>query len=195
FLQQAPGSRGLGVVTQYNVKVENPRDLKRVAEAIDAEFKSEVDPTQTRSEKAFVARAAGDLLELIGFTRWLGLGCVIAVLALVANTVVLSVQDRIREHAVLQTLGFRSSLIARFIVLEGLVLSLAGGVLGTAIAFAVLHWGQFSLSNEGLSINFQAGTDVLARGLGITVVLGILAGLVPAWQASRREIVESFRAV
>jgi len=195
FLQRAPGSKGLGVVTQYNVKVENPRDLKGIAEAIDLEFKTESEPTATRSEKAFVARAAGDLLELIGFTRWLGVGCVFAVLALVANTVILSVQDRVREHAVLQTLGFRGSLIARLIVLEGLVLSLLGGTAGIAISLAVLRWGQFSLSNEGLSINFQAGSDVVIRGMAITVLLGILAGLVPAWQASRREIVESFRAI
>jgi len=195
FLQYAPGVKQPGIVTQYNVKVDDPRKLKEVAEAIDAEFKSEQDPTQTRSEKAFVARAAGDLLELIAFTRWLGLGCVAAVLALVANTVILSVQDRVREHAVLQTLGFTGNLVARLIILEGLVLSILGGVLGSAVAFGVLHWGQFSLSNEGLSINFEAGPKLLATGMLVTMVLGVLAGLVPAWQASRREIVASFRAV
>ena len=195
FLQRAPGIKQLGVVTEFNVKVDDPHQLKRIAEAIDAEFKNEQDPTQTRSEKAFVARAAGDLLELIGFTHWLGLGCVAAVLALVANTVVLSVQDRIREHAVLQTLGFKSGLIARLIICEGFVLSLFGGLCGIALATAVLHWGQFSLSNEGLSINFQASTGVMARGLCIAGLLGIAAGLVPAWQASRREIVASFRSI
>ena len=195
FLQRAPGIKQVGVVTQFNVKVENPRELKRVAEAIDAQFASDQDPTQTRSEKAFVARAAGDLLELISFTRWLGAGCVAAVLALVANTVVLSVQDRIREHAVLQTLGFNGNLIARLIICEGLVLSVIGGVVGMGIAFAVLQWGQFSLSNEGLSINFEAGPTSLLTGLAISILLGVLAGLVPAWQASRRDIVSSFRAV
>jgi putative ABC transport system permease protein len=195
FLQRAPGIKQLGIVTQFNVKVDDPKKLKTVAEAIDAEFKNEQDPTQTRAEKAFVARATGDLLELIGFTRWLGLGCVAAVLALVANTVILSVQDRVREHAVFQTLGFQSGLIARLIICEGLVLNLIGGISGIVVACAVLHWGQFSLSNEGLSINFGATPGMLATGLGITVALGILAGLVPAWQASRREIVSSFRAI
>ncbi len=195
FLQRAPGIKQLGVVTEFSVKVDDPRNVKRVSDAIDAEFKSEQDPTQTRSEKAFVARAAGDLLELIGFTRWLGLGCVAAVLALVANTVVLSVQDRVREHAVLQTLGFQSGLIARLIVCEGIVLSLLGGVAGIVLACAALQWGRFSLSNEGLSINFEASLGLFARGMLVTGALGVLAGLVPAWQASRREIVSSFRAV
>jgi putative ABC transport system permease protein len=195
FLQRAPGVKQLGVVTQFNVKVDDPKRLKDISEEIDALFKNDQAPTQTRSEKDFVARSAGDLLELIGFTRLLALGCVAAVLALVGNTVVLSVQDRIRDHAVLQTLGFSSGLIARLIILEGLVVSLIGGIVGTIAAIGVLHWGQFSLSNEGLSINFEATPDVLLSGLAVAMVLGVLAGLVPAWQASRREIVTSFRAV
>jgi putative ABC transport system permease protein len=195
FLQRAPGVKQIGVVTQFNVKVDDPKRLKEISESIDELFKNDQAPTQTRSEKDFVARSAGDLLELIGFTRLLALGCVAAVLALVGNTVVLSVQDRIRDHAVFQTLGFSSGLIARLIIVEGLIVSLVGGIVGTLAAVAVLHWGQFSLSNEGLSINFEASPEVLLSGLAVATVLGVLAGLVPAWQASRREIVTSFRAV
>ena len=39
------------------------------------------------------------MIEIAGFMKWLGLGCLLAVLALVANAIVLSVQDRVREHA------------------------------------------------------------------------------------------------
>jgi len=195
FLQRAPGVKEVGLVTQFNVKVDDPSHMTEIAKAIDKEYRNDEAPTQTRSETAFVARAAGDLLELIKFTRWLGLGCVIAVLALVANTVVLSVQDRVREHAVLQTLGYTGGLIARLIIFEGLVLSLLGGFLGSAGAWLILHFGRFSLTNEGLSINFEAGPQVWLMGMGLSVLLGVVAGLVPAWQASRREIVASFRAI
>ncbi|MGH7176389.1 MAG: ABC transporter permease, partial [Tepidisphaeraceae bacterium] len=106
FLQRASGNRKLGVVTQFNVKVEDPRKLDDVARSIDEEFKSDAEPTQTSAEKAFVARAATDVIGIVRFTRWLGWGCLAAVLALVGNAIVLSVQDRIREHAVLQTLGY-----------------------------------------------------------------------------------------
>ncbi len=195
FLQRSAAAKTLGIVTEFLVKVDDPRKLKEVAEKIDAEFKHDTEPTQTRSEKAFVARAAGDLIELVGFTRWLGLGCVIAVLALVANTVVLSVQDRVREHAVLQTLGYTGNLIARLIVLEGALVSLIGGLLGAAGAMALLRFGAYSLTTEGTSINFHARPEIFFTGMAISVLLGIGAGLVPAWQASRRDIVESFRAV
>jgi putative ABC transport system permease protein len=121
FLQRSTGDRKLGVVTQFNVKVADPQKLDEVARAIDTEFARDSEPTQTSAEKAFVARAASDVINLVGFTQYLGWGCLAAVLALVGNAIVLSVQDRIREHAVLQTLGYRGSLVARLIVAEGLI--------------------------------------------------------------------------
>jgi putative ABC transport system permease protein len=117
------------------------------------------------------------------------------VLALVANAIVLSVQDRIKEHAVLQTLGFRSGLIARLIVSEGMLIGLLGGALGTGIALSVVHFGNFSLSQEGLSISVSASWSVMGLGLVISAGVGIVAGLVPAWRAGRREIAGCFRAV
>lgn len=193
FLQRAPGVKQLGIVTQFNVKVSDPSKLKQVSEQIDAAFKTDQAPTTTRGEKAFISRAVGDLLELTRFTRWLSLGCVVAVLALVGNAIVLSVQDRVREYAVLQTLGFKSGLLARLIISEGVVLSLLGGMLGTAAALILLKFGSYSLSNEGLSINFRAQPELLGIGLVLSMALGIAAGLVPARQASRAEIVTAFR--
>lgn len=195
FLQYAPGQKDRGIVTQYNVKVTDPGQLEMVANRIDDEFRRDAEPTSTRSEKAFVARAAADVVGIVEFTRWLGWGCLTAVLALVANAVVLSVQNRIRDHAVLQTLGFSGSLIARLIVAEGLLLSLVGGILGTGLAMTALQWGSLSLSNEGFSINIQSDLEIWLLGLGLSALLGILAGLAPAWQASRREIAACFRAV
>lgn len=199
FLQRANSvggkDGGMGVVTQFTVRVDDPAKLEAVAEAIDAEFRAEADPTRTRPEKAFVAQAGADIVEIVKFTGWLGWGCLAAVLALVANAIVLSVQDRIKEHAVLQTLGFRSGLIARLIVSEGMLIGLLGGAIGTSIALSIVHFGNFSLSQEGLSIGVRATWSVCAWGLLISAGAGIVAGLVPAWRAGRREIASCFRAV
>lgn len=195
FLQQSSGAKRLGIVTQFNVKVADPNQLEAVADAIDAEFARDSEPTHTSSEKAFVARAAADVVEIVSFTRWLGWGCLAAVLALVGNAIVLSVQDRVREHAILQTLGYRGGLIARLIVAEGSLLGLMGGALGTLAAAALLRWNSYSLSTEGLSIEINLDAGVLLTGLLISAALGVVAGLVPAWRASRQEITASFRAV
>ena len=195
FLQRSTGAKKLGIVTQFNVKVTDPSKLEPVAAAIDEEFRRDPEPTHTSPEKAFVGRAAADVVEIVGFTRWLGWGCLAAVLALVGNAIVLSVQDRVREHAVLQTLGFTGGLIARLIVTEGALLGLLGGGIGTVAALLLVRYGNYSLSTEGLSIHATMGAGVLLTGLVMSAALGVLAGLVPAWQASRREITETFRAV
>lgn len=195
FLQFATGSRAGGIVTQFNVKVDEPQQLEGVAAAIDELFAADQEPTHTSPEKAFVARAAQDVIEIAGFMNYLGWGCLLAVLALVGNAIVLAVQDRVREHAILQTLGYRSGLIAQLIVGEGLLISLMGGLLGAAGAVAFLKYGAFALSVDGLSIPVLATPGVFVTSLAIAAGLGVLAGLLPAWQAARREIVTCFRAV
>ena len=195
FLQRAAGSKKLGVVTQFNVKVSDPSKLEQVAKAIDAEFARDPDPTSTSSEQAYVARAAQDVVRIVGFTKWLGWGALAAVLALVGNAIVLSVQDRVREHAVLQTLGYAGGLIARLIVVEGMLVGLMGGVVGTLAAAAVVKYGHFSISADGMSVPVIASASVVLIALWLSAALGIAAGLVPAWQASRREITQAFRAV
>ncbi|MCC6284051.1 MAG: ABC transporter permease [Phycisphaerales bacterium] len=194
FLQQATRGAGLGVVTQFAVKVSDPSRLEAIAQAIDDEFRSDPDPTTTRPEKAFVAQAAQDIVEVVGFTKYLGWGCVLAVLALVGNAIVLSVRDRVREHAVLQTLGFRGGLLARMIVAEGVLIGLAGGALGAAIAGLVVWYGRFSISAEGQSMTIELRWAVLLTGLAVAMGVGVVAGLVPALRASRREIASCFRA-
>ncbi len=195
FLQRAAVSGEVGVVTQFTVRVTDPARLDEVAKSIDAEFSKEIDPTATRPEKAFVAQAGSDIVELVGFTKWLGLGCLGAVLALVGNAIVLSVQDRIKEHAVFRTLGFRSGLITRMILTEGLGLGIAGGLLGTMLAYAFIERGDYSLSAEGMSINFHASREVIITGFAIAAGVGLVAGLVPALRAGRREIAQCFRSV
>ncbi|MBI9017458.1 MAG: ABC transporter permease [Phycisphaerae bacterium] len=194
FIQQSSDG-DLGVVTQFNVGVTDSTKLKTVPAQIDAIFKHDQDPTTTRSEKAFVAYAAADMIRLVSFTRYLGWGCIAAVLALVGNAIVLSVQDRVKEHAILQTLGFNTSLIGQMIVIEGIIVGLAGGIIGTFGALGILLWGQFSMSIDGQSIPMQAETTLLLSGMVISVGLGLLAGVVPAFQASRNEIAHCFRAV
>ncbi len=193
FVQLA-GRDDLGVVTQFNVKVADAALLEPVAKQIDAIFDAAQEPTATFTEQAFIGRVADDIVELVGFARWLGLGCLAAVLALVANSIVLGVQSRVSEHAVLQTLGYPGPLIAALIVAEGVALALTGGLLGAAAAIAVGRYGSFAFSVEGTSIPIVADPALLLTGLLVCGVIGVLAGLVPALQASRREIAECFRA-
>ena len=193
FLQQAT-RMGLGVVTQFNVRVNRSADLKPVAAAIDARFKSDQAPTNTRPEKAFFAETASQLIELIGFTRWLGLGAVLAVIALVANAILLMVRGRVKENAVLRTLGYPARAIMFLVVSEGGLLGLAGGVFGAGLAWGFLRWQSFTMGSEGhtLAILPEISTALLASGAAL--VLGVIASIHPALVAIRQPIVKSLRS-
>ena len=194
FVQLA-GRDELGIVTQFDVTVTSAERLEPVAAAIDALFETAREPTSTFTEQAFIGRVANDVIELVGFASWLGLGCLVAVLALVGNAVVLGVQGRVAEHAVLQTLGFSSRAVAGLIVAEGTVVAILGGAAGAAAAVGLMHRGAFALSVEGQSIPIAATPALLLLGLLVCGGLGVAAGLLPAWQAGRRTIAAGLRAV
>jgi len=193
FLQQASKS-GLGVVTQFNVRVNKAGDLDRVAKVIDELFRSAQEPTDTRPEKAFFAETASELIELIAFTRWLGVGAVIAVTALVANALLLIVRGRVKENAVLRTLGYPGRAIGCLVVSEGGMLGLMGGIAGVGLATAFLRWQSYTMGNEGQTLAIQPDAIVVAGGVVAALVLGILASLWPAWQAMTQPIVKNLRS-
>ena len=161
---------------------------------IDATFAHDQQPTSTRPEKAFFAETASELIELVGFTRWLGLGAVAAVLGLVANAVLLVVRGRVKENAVLQTLGYSRAAIGILVAIEGVLLGLAGGIVGVALAYAFLSWQSLTVGNEGLTLSIVPDVVIVLRGLTVALALGLLASLYPAWKATRLPIVTSLRA-
>jgi len=193
FLQQASRT-GLGIVTQFNVRVEKSSDLKPVAAAIDARFKSDQQPTDTRPEKAFFAETAGQLIELIGFTRWLGLGAVIAVIALVANAILLMVRSRVKENAVLRTLGYPGRAIMFLVLSEGGLLGLMGGLLGAGLAWGFLRWQSFTMGSEGHTLAILPEVSTALFATATALVLGIIASVHPALVATRQPIVKSLRS-
>ncbi len=192
FLQQASG-HGLGIVTQFNVKVHHHRDLEEVAREIDSLFRYDREPTHTRPEKAFVAQAAKDMIDLIEFTHWLGLAAVFAVLALITNTIILAVRGRMKESAVMRALGYRGEHLVWITLSEGLLYGFWGGVLGIGGAFLLIHFGHFSISGEGVSLVILVKKTLYLKAAGLALLLGLLAGIYPAILASFGTVADSLR--
>jgi putative ABC transport system permease protein len=193
FLQRARSQTEVGVVTQLEVHLADRADPDAVARAIDAEFHTGPVATTTRTKGMFQADTLADLAELIGFIHWLGYACVGLVLSLVATTTVMSVQDRIKEHAVLQTLGFRPLRVFRLVLVESTLLSTLGGGLGVAAGLMFLAWSGMSIAAEGVTIAFRPSWDIALQGIAASIAVGLLAGLAPGWQAARTEIVPALR--
>jgi len=195
FLQRMRGQSSVGTVTQIEVVLSEGTDVNAMGRTIDDKFRSGPFQTDTRTKGVFQSRAVGDLVELIGFARYLGYACVVLVLTLVGTTTLMAVQDRVREHAVLQTLGFSWRHIFGFVMTESVIVSLTGGLVGIGLALALLSWRGLAVGSEGVTIAFSTSPILAVTGLLATIAVGVAAGLAPAWTAARAEIVESLRSI
>ena len=194
FLQYTRGLEAAGLVTQHEVHLIPSAQPDSVARSIDEALKAGPVATTTRRKGAFQASTLSDLIDLIGFAHWLGYACIALVLSLIATTTIMSVQDRICEHAILQTLGVRPARIFRLVIAESLMMCLIGGIVGTGLATAALAWSGLAVGAEGVTIAFRPSWELTALGVGVSLSVGILAGLIPAWQASQAQIVSSLRS-
>ena len=208
FLQRRSSRNRVGTVTQFEVFVtENSgsatlgqsqtqtrlANLLTVSKQIDEIFWTAAVPTATRSKGAFQAKALGDLTQIIRMANYLGYACVGLVLVLVATTTVMSVQDRVKEHAVLQTIGFSSPRIFCLVLEESVLLSLAGGAIGTIVAIVFLKFTGLAIGAEGVMMAFRPSAQLAAHAITVALLSGLLAGILPAWQAARTEIVPALR--
>src|SRR5207247_9192758 len=127
-----------------------------ISRTIDTHYRGGPVTTDSRPKGVFQRRALGDLAELIHFAGYLAYACVGLVFALVATTTVMAVQDRIREHAVLQTLGFTGPHIFGLVLAESVLVGVAGGALGIGAALVALRFSGLAVGSEGVSIAFTA---------------------------------------
>ena len=193
FLQRGKGMNLVGTVTQLEVLLKRGVDPISVSEKIDETFRGGPIETDTRPKGVFQATALGDLTQLIGMAHYLGYACVGLVLALVATTTVMSVQDRVKEHAVLQTIGFSGSRVFLLVMSESMLLSVAGGAIGVAAAMLVLKISSLSVGAEAVTVAFTPSFWLATNGLIVALIAGLLAGIAPAWQAAHTEIVAALR--
>ena len=142
-------------------------------------------------KQEFVADVSGTLLLLLGTV---GIVLLIAC-ANVANLLLARSAARTREFAIRSALGASGARIVRQLVTESVLLSLAGGMLGLALA----KWGVRPVltalpASLPRSENIGVNVSVLLFALGVSVAVGILFGLAPAFQSSRADMQSSLKA-
>jgi predicted permease len=141
---------------------------------------------------------------LVGDVRlqvWLLMGAVAFVLLIaagnVANLMLARGEDRRQEMAVRTALGAGRGALARQILMESIVLSVAGGLAGVVLARPCIHvlLSILGSSLPAISVSrIRLDAQVLAFAVGVSVATGLFFGLVPALRASRRELVHQLKA-
>jgi putative ABC transport system permease protein len=194
FLQRGKSRDQVGTVTQHEILLDPNVDATAKSKEIDDLFRGGPVLTDTRSKGVFQAKSLGDLMQLISLAHYLGYACVGLVLALVATTTVMSVQDRIKEHAVLQTLGVTGHRVFGLVLSESALLSIAGGFVGVTAAMLALHLSHLSIGAEAVTIAFQPSWSLAVTGIAVSAIVGLIAGLAPGWHAARANIVSALRS-
>ncbi|MBL8738772.1 MAG: ABC transporter permease [Planctomycetes bacterium] len=178
----------LGTATQFLVGVQEGADPERVAQAIDAAFRTDEARTDTKSMQAFVTAAIGEIAQVVAFARWLGYLAVLVVALVLANTVFISAESRAAEMGVLETIGLTKTRLMALIACEGVGLGLVGGALGTGAVLAVLWLWPVTLGVEGYGIDLVPGSATVVQSALAALLTGALASLPPAIAVARRPL-------
>ena len=181
---------GKGLVGWYLVKIADPSQSVAMAEKFDAMFANSDAETKTTTEKGFVegfAKQIGD----IGSIMVAILSAVLFTMLLVtANTMAQAVRERTSELAVLKTLGFSNGSIVALVLAESLFVAIVGGALGLTLAWLFVLGGD---PTHGMLPAFVLPKSNLLIGAVLMIVLGLLAGALPAASAMRLKITDALR--
>jgi putative ABC transport system permease protein len=181
---------GQGMVGWYVIRVDHPERAADVAKRLDAMFANSPEETKTTAEKAF-AQAFLNQIGDIGLIIRSILAVVFFVLLFVAgNTMAQSVRERTNELAVLKTLGFTNPGVLALVLAESCCLAVVGGGLGLALVTLLTRAGD---PTGGLIPGFILRARDVLVGVGLTLALGIVAGVFPALRATRLRIADALR--
>jgi putative ABC transport system permease protein len=192
YLQEVLGTGGR--VNAYYAIVDRKEEVPAAIASIDETFANSSAETKSASEANWVS-SFFDLRTLLLILSTVS-GAVVFAMSLVAlNTMVIAMRERRGEIAVMRAIGFGPSLIAALILTESTAIGLAGGVAGCATAYAMAKLLPGSILPLGpVDLLAILPPQVLARAIGLAVLIGVVAGAIPAAGFARGGIVESIRA-
>jgi putative ABC transport system permease protein len=181
---------GEGTVGWYVVKIADPSRAVALSRTFDEMFANSSSETKTTTEKGFVegfAKQIGDVSTImiaISSTVLFMFGLV------AASTMAQSVRERTSEFAVLKTLGFADGSILALVLAESLFIAFTGGALGLGLAWLFVQNGD---PTNGMLPIFILPARELTIGVGLMVLMGLLAGVMPALGAMRLRITDALR--
>lgn len=180
-------------VGAFVVGIDPPERAAEISVAIDEGFRNSRAETLTETEKAFqlgfvfMTEAIVAVIEIVSGV------IIVIVLAVLANTMAMSVRERKREYATLKALGFGAWHLGGLIVGEALLIAAIGGALGIGLTFPIAAECAVWLSNWFPIFRVSESTVVLA--VGASLLVGILGAVSPVWQVWRTSVTDGLSSL
>lgn len=179
----------------YITQVATPGDVAPVSKVIDEMFRNSPQRTKTESQQAFRLSFVSSLGNVKAFILGICGAVVFAILLVSCNTMAMSIRARTREVAVLKALGFTRQRVLSMFVGESIALSLAGGVLGVLGAALIIRGLTHSPAAIGIPADMSVTFPTMVLSLLVAASVGFVSGCLPAYGASRTNIVEGLRHI
>lgn len=200
-LQPRPGwpFSGFPFVGMVWVQADRPEHVEGIMREIDALFRNSEAETAAETEMSFFQNFMSSFSGFIRVILGVGFLVVAAVVLIAANTSAMGVRERIPEIAVLKSLGFRRRPILAVLLCESMLQGVVGGAIGAAGAFFVFRALAAAGKTGGLGPllgplgSFYMSPEIAMQGLAISLVVGFVSGIVPAWNGARLNVTEALR--
>ncbi|HKX45423.1 MAG TPA: ABC transporter permease [Planctomycetota bacterium] len=186
----AQGPEGVGV---FVVQMAPDADATATMAAVDRLFENGPQRVQTTTESEFQRQFVTMLGGVPTLLASIGGGVLFAIALATLNTMLMAARERTHSIGILKALGFSHRVAFALLLGESLLLCLAGGVAGVAVAKAIEPGFRTFLNSNGFTV-FEIAPSTVALGLGLALAVGVLAGLAPAVGAARLRVVEALRA-
>ena len=108
----------------------------------------------------------------------------------IANTMAMSVFERTKEIGILRALGWKRMHVLMLIQLEAVILGLCGGCFGILLGLGALRILAI-IPQTSSSVNVSVHLGLMLEALGIALLAGLLAGIIPAWRGAQLSPVEA----
>lgn len=181
-------------VGAFMVRMDTPESADAVIKGIDNQFRNSPHQTKTETEKAFQLSFLALLGNIKVFLLSAGAAVTFTILLVSGNTMAMAVRERTREVGVLKTLGFRPEIIAGILAGESLLISFVGGLFGMGLASLICQVLRNGPSFGADVSQLFVEPSIFALGLGVSLTIGLVSSLIPAYAASRRPILDALRA-
>ena len=179
-----------GCVGWYIVKISDPSQSAALARTFDDMFANSDAETKTTTEKGFVDSFAKQIGDIGTIMMAILAAVLFTILLIVGNTMAQSVRERTSELAVLKTLGFSNGAIVALVLIESTFIAVLGGALGLGLAWLIVQGGD---PTHGMLPAFVLPARDIAAGIGVMLMMGLLAGALPAVAAMRLRIADALR--
>jgi putative ABC transport system permease protein len=164
-----------------------------IARAIDAEFKNSLAETLTETEKAFTLAFVAMIETIVVAIEGVSYVVILIIMAVAANTMAMTARERLSEYATLKALGFPPRTVALLILAEAMLLAAVGGAIGMLLTPPVVQ--LFHAATISVFAKMPLVPQTFYLQAACALVVGLVAGVVPAVRASRIRIVEGLRHV